>query len=76
MKLRPSASPKLLNLNQDYRSKKSFFWSNSYKIEVMITSQIEMIELQNFGHMTECTIRFESPDKILFLTSWTGIMTS
>ena len=52
----PSASPKLLNLNQDYPSKKCFFWSNLYKIEVMITSFIEMLELPNFGHMTKPTI--------------------
>ena len=29
-----------------------FFWSNSYKIEVVITSLIEMSELPNFVHMT------------------------
>ena len=33
-----------------------FFWSNPYKIEVMITSLIEMLELPNFGHMATCTI--------------------
>ena len=52
----PSGSPKLLNLNQDHPSKKCFFWSNPYKIEVMITSPIEMLELPNFGHMTTSTI--------------------
>ena len=31
-----SASPKWLNLNQDHPSKKQFFWSNPYQIEVMI----------------------------------------
>ena len=31
--------------------KKWFFWSNRYKIEVVITSLIEMLELPNFGHM-------------------------
>ena len=40
----PSASPKLLNLNQDHPSKKRFFWSNPYKIEVMITFLIEMLQ--------------------------------
>ena len=30
--------------------KKWFSWSNSYKIEVMITSLIQMLELPNFGH--------------------------
>ena len=51
-----SASPKLLNLNQDHPSKKWFFWSNPYKIKVMITSLIEMLELPNFSHMTASTI--------------------
>ena len=36
--------------------KKWFFWSNSYKIEVMITSLTEMLELPNFGHMTTFTL--------------------
>ena len=52
----PSASPKLLNLNQDHPSKKRFFWSNPYKIEVMITFLIEMLQLPNFGHMTTSII--------------------
>ena len=32
--------------------KKHFFWSNPYKIEVMITFLIEMLQLPYFGHMT------------------------
>ena len=52
---KPSASPKLLKLNQDYPSKKCFFWSNPDKIEVMM-SLVEMLELPNFGHMTKPTI--------------------
>ena len=52
----PSASPKLLNLNQDQPSKKCFFWSNPYKIEVMITSLTQMLESPNFGHMTTSII--------------------
>ena len=36
--------------------KKRFFWSNPYKIEIMITSVIEMLELPNFGHMTTSTV--------------------
>ena len=36
--------------------KKQFFWSNPYKIEVMITSFTEMLELPNFGHMTTFTL--------------------
>ena len=31
-----------------------FFWSNLFKIEVMITPLIEMLELLNFGHMKLC----------------------
>ena len=31
----PSASPKLLNLNQHNPSKQQFFWSNPYKIKVV-----------------------------------------
>ena len=71
-----SASPKLLNLNQDHASKKAVFWPNPYKIEIMITSPIEMLELPNFGHMTTSTILFESRDKILLVKLWTEIMTS
>ena len=33
-----------------------FFWSNPYKIENLITSFIEILELPNFGDMTTCTI--------------------
>ena len=72
----PSASPKSLNLKQDHPSKKWFFWSSPYKIEVVITSLIQMLELSNFGHMTTSTIYIESRDKILLVTSWTEIMTS
>ena len=58
----PSASPKLLNLNQDHLSKKRFFWSNTYKIEVVITSLIEMLLLPNFGYMNTSAMYFESRD--------------
>ena len=51
-----------------------FFWSYPYKIEV-ITSVMEMLTLPNFGHMTTSTIKFESRDQILLVTSWTGIIT-
>ena len=37
-----SASPKLLNLNQNHTSKKQLFWSNPYKIELMATFLIEI----------------------------------
>ena len=36
--------------------KKWFFWSDPYKLEVMINSLIEMLELPNFGHITTSTI--------------------
>ena len=36
--------------------KKRFFWSNPYKVEVMITFLIQMLELPNFGHMTTSII--------------------
>ena len=36
----------------------------------MITSVIETLELRNFGHMTASTIKSESRDKVLLVTSW------
>ena len=53
-----------------------FFWSNSYKIEVMIISLIEMLELPNFSNMTKSTIQFETHDEMLLVTSQPEIMTS
>ena len=41
----------------------------------MITSHIKTLELLNFGHMNTSTIQFESRDKILLVTSSTGIVT-
>ena len=38
------------------KSQKWFFWSNPYKIEVKITSLIQMLELPNFGHVTTSII--------------------
>ena len=38
------------------------------KIEVVITSLIEMLELPKFGYRTTST-KFESRDKILLVTS-------
>ena len=52
----PSAALKLLNLDQDHALKKQFLGSNSYKIEVMITFFIEMVQLPNFGYMTTSII--------------------
>ena len=47
---------------------------NPYKIEVIITSLVEMLELRNFGRMTTSTIQFESFDKILWVMSLTEVM--
>ena len=44
----PSVTPK--------KQKKWFFWSIPYKIEIIMTSVIEMLELPNFGHMTDFSI--------------------
>ena len=52
----PSASPKMLNLNQDNLSQKAVFLVKSYKIKVVITSLIEILELPNFGHMNKSTV--------------------
>ena len=41
----------------------------------MKNSLIEMPELRNFGHMTTSEIKFESSNKILFVTSWIKIVT-
>ena len=41
----------------------------------MIASLTEMLELSNFGQITEFTIEFESCNKVLLLTSWTKTMT-
>ena len=42
--------------------------TNPYKIQVVITSLIEMPGLPNFGHMTAFAIEFQSRDKILLMT--------
>ena len=52
----PSASTKLLKLSKSTPQKNRIFWSSPYKIELMITSLIESLELPNFGHMTTSTI--------------------
>ena len=57
----PSASLKLFNLTKS-SPQNWFFWSNPYKIEIMITSLIETLDLPNFGHLTRSTIQFESLD--------------
>ena len=45
--------------------KKWFFWSDPYKIDVMITSLIEVLELPNFGPMTTSTMKSQSRDRFL-----------
>ena len=52
------------------------FWSNPYKIVVILTSLTEMLELLNFVYMTTSTIWFESRDKMLLVTLWANVMTS
>ena len=49
--------------------KKWFLRSNPYKIKVMTTSLIEMLDLRNFVHMTTSTIWFDSRDKTLLMSS-------
>ena len=48
---------------------------NPYRIENIIASLIEMLELPNFGHIATYTIKFESRDKFLLVTPWTKTMT-
>ena len=35
-----------------FSQKSWFFWPNHYKIEIVITTLTELIELTNFGHMS------------------------
>ena len=56
-----------MHLKQDHPSRKRFFSSNPYKIEVIITSFTEILELPNFGlsgflalHISE-----QSPKKLI-----------
>ena len=37
---------------------------------------MEMLKLPNFGHVTTSAIKFESRDKILFVTLWIEIKMS
>ena len=54
---------------KDNLKKMWFFLSDSYKIEVMITSLIEMLELPNFDQITTSNIWFKSRDKNFLVTS-------
>ena len=65
------SAPNYWTLIKTTPQKKCFFWSNPYKIEVMITSLIKLLELPKFGHITISTIYFESHDKVLLVTPWT-----
>ena len=71
LKVRPSTSRKLLNLNQDHPLKNLFFKLNPYKIEIMIAYLIEMSESRTFSCITISTIKFKSNDRILLMTSQT-----
>ena len=52
----PSASPKLLNLNQKHLSEKLLFCQIVIKFEAMKASFSEMLELPNCGHMSTFTL--------------------
>ena len=52
-KVIPSASPNLLNLTNPQKSDFVGIWP--FKIEIMITSLKEMLELPDLGHMTTST---------------------
>ena len=67
---------KLFNLKQDHPQRKWFFKWNPYKIEVMITSLIEILELPNFSHMTTSPISLEARNNVLFVMSWKETMKS
>ena len=58
---------KLINLNQVYPSKDLFFWSNLHKIEVMIISLIEMLELL-CNHVWKLCIKMQSISVIFNIT--------
>ena len=55
LKVVSSVSLKLLSLNQECPPKMAF-WSIPYKIEVLITSLIVMLQLPYFGHRTTSSI--------------------
>ena len=39
-----------------FLTKKGYFWTNPYKIEIMKTPIQEILELPNFGYITISTI--------------------
>ena len=50
-------------MNQHHPSKESRFSTNLYKIEILITSLTEILELSNFSHMIKSAIGFEQVQK-------------
>ena len=68
--------PQIFKLKPRPPSKKSVFLVK-YKIEVKMTSFIDMLELPNFGHRTTSTVSFEWSDEVHVYNnfqSWTEIM--
>ena len=60
----------ILNLLNTSLPPQNFFsWSCCYKIVVVITSFIEMLELPNFDNRSTSTLKFDLRDKILLMTS-------
>ena len=53
-KARPTSFSPVTSTNVGIRPQNH--WSNPFKIEVMINSLIQMLELANFGHMTTSII--------------------
>ena len=49
-------SVQIIELEPSTPQENWFLWSNPFKIEVMITSLVEILELSIFGHMTTSTI--------------------
>ena len=56
-----------MHLKQDHPSRKRFFSSNPYKIEVIITSLTEILELTNFGFSGFLALHIsdQSPKKLI-----------
>ena len=50
------------------------FLLNPHKVETVITSLTEMLELLNFDHMNTSIILFDLRDKISLVTSLTEVM--
>ena len=48
---RPCLVPAIHWLKQDYPSKKTFFWLNPYKIEVVITRKARVVQLCSVNYI-------------------------